>query len=874
MRLDLLARIREHKDLTNVLVLTHNVDFVFIQNLVLAALRSCGSPSLTVFADAGCARESYALQGALLATLGRRYRIVPVQQRIGSRFHPKAVFLSGRKTGTLLVGSGNLTFGGWRENAEIWIEYDAAADPGEVSAFREAVIALAARLPLNEGIRTEILEAFDPSTRDWAKATAPPSGLLARLGEGPSLLQRMAAEWGDADVNRLVVSTPYFDPDGDALLELVAASRAGSTDVLIDSRNSNLTKQAAIRWSNVNVRAATVSRDNDETEYLGFLHAKFFALERQDDVLLFLGSANCSRAALLSKGSAGNAELLAVRRLTRDGFQRGVLGTLTEEAAPPTLLDHAELPLAGDEAARPFILAARQDDGLLRIAYLGDWTVKAAIVDGDREAVQHVGAGACECRARAEARRVRLVGMLEGCAHETPDHWVDHEQILASSAYRRSLHGVLRAVAHGNLLDFGDWEAIVRLFCADLDYSNARGSSEEGQKKPLPAPERKFKVEDLFARASGLDVAPAKDVAPPGLHADLQSILLRWFSDLTPEEPESGGHESDEEPEEEEDDTSADRPTKVTFKPVSLPSSSRVPSGQERKRLSMVVRKMSLLMCRPDYLRIRHPADLARDLKLAALVLIMARERGWQSGEEVLHATFEIWSALFLSVSDGLPYGWIEARADAEADNFAAHLQTPTVAAALFAWSLEIPDVATTPEQARLRLALALAITRCPALWVGGDVAAVAAELGRLLKATKSHFNADEIRARWNALSLLARALERFERTVASSKVVELVSANPQKQVRPGDLVWQGPLGYCVVTEAVERSERVNANVLPLHAHGAKPTLLKASFLNPVAGLLAVESVRQALGHEFADVLHNFIQSVESGNKAGLPKGT
>jgi hypothetical protein len=871
MRLDLLSRIREHQDLTNVLVLTHNVDFVFIQNLVLAALRPCGSPSLTVFADAGCARECYALQGALLDTIGRRYRVVPVQQGPGSRFHPKAVFLSGRKGGTLLVGSGNVTFGGWRENAEIWLEYDAVTDLGEVAAFREVVTALAARLPLNDGIRAEVLEAFDPSTRDWAKSEAQASGLLARFGDGVSLLTRMAAEWGSARVDRLVVSTPYFDPGGDALLELAAASNAARVEVLIDPRNSNLTKQAAKRWTNVKLRAVTVARANDDKERLGFVHAKFFAIERQDDVLLFLGSANCSRAALLATGLAGNSELLAVRRLTREQFQRDVLDTLSEEPCPPVLLDTPQPPPTTDDTVRPFILAASQEEGLLRIAFHGEWVVEAAVVDGNTEPVRSLDGGVCECRAPVGARRVRLVGLLDGHRHETPDHWIDHERDLASTAYRRSLHAVLRAKAHGGLIDFGDWEEIARLFCADLDYSKARRGITPPPPPP-PPPVRHFRAEELFASASTLHMTEQAEGAVPGLQTSLQAILRRWFSDITTEEasPTPVGEGADEEPEEENDDNGGDRPKPVRLK-VEPPRPPRVPSPQERKRLSAIVRHMSSLMCRPDYLRIRHPADLGRDLKLASLVLMMARERGWQSREEVLHATFDIWSALFLSAGEGQSHGWLEARGGAEAESFETHLHTPSVAAALFAWSLEIPDVATTPAEARLRLALALAVTRCPAIWVRQDVAAIADELDRILKATKGHFDGNEIRARWNSLALLARALERFERTVAKSSVLELVDANPQKQVRAGDLVWQGPLGYCVVTEAADRSERLNASVLPLHSQGAKATRVRANYLNPVAGLLGVDSIRQPLGDELAAVLREFIRSVESGTAIGTP---
>ena len=57
----------------------------------------------------------------------------------GFRFHPKAILLSGEETAHLFIGSGNMTFGGIRENAEIWSRFDVNENEsnGEVSAFRE-----------------------------------------------------------------------------------------------------------------------------------------------------------------------------------------------------------------------------------------------------------------------------------------------------------------------------------------------------------------------------------------------------------------------------------------------------------------------------------------------------------------------------------------------------------------------------------------------------------------------------------------------------------------------------------------------------------------------------------------------------------------
>ena len=124
----MLKIVAEHDATTQMVILTHNIEFLFIESLLLTAARKGGNPSLTVFADAQCAAGSYVRERQQLTQLGRRYRVTPVQMQPGFRFHPKALFLSGPESATLIVGSGNLTFGGWQDNAEVWCQFRPTKD--------------------------------------------------------------------------------------------------------------------------------------------------------------------------------------------------------------------------------------------------------------------------------------------------------------------------------------------------------------------------------------------------------------------------------------------------------------------------------------------------------------------------------------------------------------------------------------------------------------------------------------------------------------------------------------------------------------------------------------------------------------------------
>jgi hypothetical protein len=105
---------------TTAVVLTHNIDFMFAQAILVNRLRKSGAPRLTAFADAGCAAGSFTRQSAMADRVGRSFRVVPVDLGQARRFHPKAIFLAGPEGPNLAVGSGNLGHGGWSGNREIW----------------------------------------------------------------------------------------------------------------------------------------------------------------------------------------------------------------------------------------------------------------------------------------------------------------------------------------------------------------------------------------------------------------------------------------------------------------------------------------------------------------------------------------------------------------------------------------------------------------------------------------------------------------------------------------------------------------------------------------------------------------------------------
>jgi hypothetical protein len=76
--------------------------------------------------------------------VGNEYRLSPVRVQNGI-FHPKTVYLSGEEDDLLLVGSGNLTFGGYGRNIECLEVFRKSQQPGIFAQYADFLSALTSR---------------------------------------------------------------------------------------------------------------------------------------------------------------------------------------------------------------------------------------------------------------------------------------------------------------------------------------------------------------------------------------------------------------------------------------------------------------------------------------------------------------------------------------------------------------------------------------------------------------------------------------------------------------------------------------------------------------------------------------------------------
>jgi hypothetical protein len=309
---------------------TYALSLSFFEAVVLDGLmrgRSRSHP--VILADPEGVRGSLSEQGA--QRVGREYRVEPVSVRTGV-FHPKiSVFIAPGEC-HLLIGSGNLTFGGWGVNCEVIEHLHPRFAREAIEDAAEFFDAVASHPRLTHGA-SDLLSQLASELREASAAGKEPGSirLIHNLKEPiRDQVVRVATALGGA--NRLVAIAPYWD-DGAALDKL--CHELGLDAVFVHSHQSVVPGRAGASWPrNCRSRVEPVRVAAFMEDPVRRLHAKAFEIHCRDGRVVVSGSANGTNAAL---GKPGNVEMCVVR------VQHGrTVPWLVTPADPPPMLLPAE----------------------------------------------------------------------------------------------------------------------------------------------------------------------------------------------------------------------------------------------------------------------------------------------------------------------------------------------------------------------------------------------------------------------------------------------------------------------------------------------------------------------------------------------------
>lgn len=299
---------------------TFNVDFDAYETIVLSRLRGAGCRNNLLLCDSRMVTAS--LDGAfrLPRYAGRLYSVSGAQgERAGGVFHPKLLIQLGRQKGRLLIGSANLTASGIGGNLEIVSELRATPEPsGELGILRQAFKYLVRHLDRGDPTVEAQLE-FLRRRSPWLFETEPALGAVSLADGTLAAFLASGADETIADrfvslvhepIHRLIVISPYWDEQLEALQYLTSAWKPAEVFVLVDKEVTALPPLPPA--------LSPVLRffDRGKAFQSRFIHAKVIIAQGANADHVLFGSANCTLAALGADGIPGiNAEASLYRRL-------------------------------------------------------------------------------------------------------------------------------------------------------------------------------------------------------------------------------------------------------------------------------------------------------------------------------------------------------------------------------------------------------------------------------------------------------------------------------------------------------------------------------------------------------------------------------
>ena len=452
-KLDLHGRLKKHA-FAHALIATYNFSARFFEDYALENFKSLqDNGNITVFLDEGEYQdllkaaaenaESFPKQANL------RYLLHPI--RVPGCFHPKVFLLTGARRGLLLIGSANFTQDGLGSNAELVaaFDYEEKKNEGALPLFQSALRffeQLAERWPteqLESNIKTLVAEV------PWLSQIAPDSATKAV----PVLLTNFERPLWDQLVERLPgpashisVLSRFFDAQP-ALVDFVRDStKARRLTLYTQNGITTLTKAwlkvPAFTRREMDIR---LCRYSDE-EHFQQLHGKAYAFLCGKKVVLAIGSANFTTAALRRTAANGNLEVLlcyppvAAKQLSpRSWFDPVDTAVVLRKANQlQTATDNTDESSAALDFFPVRITEASVEENWLKLK-LGAGRVSSAVscrvVQGGYRpfylAVETNGTGFLGCRLdEARQKRLRATPALAQLGVHSPEKWTPQSQLV------------------------------------------------------------------------------------------------------------------------------------------------------------------------------------------------------------------------------------------------------------------------------------------------------------------------------------------------------------------------------------------------------------------------------------------------------------
>jgi hypothetical protein len=285
---------------------TFALSLTFFETILLPRLRETKCRQIHVLVDS----EGYAnsLIERRSSAVGKEFKLIPVVVKSPGIFHPKISYLGGEQD-VLMVGSGNLTFGGHGRNVEVLEVLQKSADPQAFLDFADFLDALgnSDRVQIGD---LELLGEFSSRARSNIGAIDDSTSLRILHSVDVPIDQQLIEHFEDRQSpDELLCTSPYHHPAARPVQKLIKSLGINQLVVGVPSKKQQPTSfplHQAEDWKiGLRTVAPAVEKPNRP------LHAKWLEF-RGAEYWVFTGSVNATKQSL---STTLNVEVGVLRRL-------------------------------------------------------------------------------------------------------------------------------------------------------------------------------------------------------------------------------------------------------------------------------------------------------------------------------------------------------------------------------------------------------------------------------------------------------------------------------------------------------------------------------------------------------------------------------
>ena len=288
--------------------------------------------------------------------VGQEFSLIPVSVASGI-FHPKVAYLWGQEYDLLLVGSGNLTFGGYGRNLEVLEVLNSSTNAKAFGDFSDFLDALSGASNIQIAEPASLMQFQKRASEMSRKDVEPGAVRLLNSIDSPIADQLILSARAQLEWLELFVLSPFHNPEGEPIKRIASALGVQHLNVGVSAKSgetSSFPFEEAKTWG----IPITVSKPKAEPSDRR-LHAKWLELRGRETWAL-TGSVNATEQ---SMGSTRNVEVGVLRVL-----ESATAASWEPAQQPP--YEPAQFDAADEKCSLP-IYADVDDKGILQGQVLG-----------------------------------------------------------------------------------------------------------------------------------------------------------------------------------------------------------------------------------------------------------------------------------------------------------------------------------------------------------------------------------------------------------------------------------------------------------------------------------------------------------------------